>query len=271
MCNLKKPIDSFYKMSTSKDGHRPNCSNCSKQRRKEKALLYPIRNKCNQMGQGIATRTNPNDASPRNATYRKNCVISTIGNTGKEIADYLYDNFYDEIKLMLDNGENPSVDRIDPRGNYSPDNIRIITMQENSLAGLKNGVKVTSRSVLVINIDTGEEKVYKSVSEAARELKIKRDTIISNRDNGTVSQGGYRFIDLNPDKADSGIVLKNKTQRVGHRDKKPVKATIMETGQSLLFDSMTEASSKIGVAIGTIMRSMKNNNPCKKGVLFEEI
>lgn len=194
-CNLEKDISSFYRLSNSKDGHRPDCSDCCKKFKQDRKKLRPVRDRCDRLGSSMMQRIDPNDTSPSNKCYRDNNVVSKIGRTGKEVADYLYENFYKEIESTIKEGKQPSLDRIDSSGDYSPDNIRIIPLEDNVRDGIKNAVKVTSKSVTVINELTGDRVEYKSVSEASRALGIKRETIIRNRDNGTVSKAGYRFLD----------------------------------------------------------------------------
>ena len=155
----------------------------------------PVKNRCNRMAKGIIKRTVTEVDVASNKCYKDNNVTSKIGDTGVEIGQYLYDNHYDEIKSFIDKGITPSVDRIDSTGDYEEGNIRIVSFRENYLDGVKQAVKKTSKPLKAVDND-GNEKIYKSVSEASRDIGVKRDTIIRNRDNGTRSRAGYMFYSI---------------------------------------------------------------------------
>lgn len=198
-CGKEKNINEFYKMNTSKDGHRPDCKNCRRNWEKSFKKNNPVRHRCSAIGQGIISRTVTDVNESSNKCYKDNGVVSKIGNTGKEISDYLFANYYDEILRLIEKGDTPSLNRIDSSKNYEEGNIEIVTLRENYLDGVSNAVKKTSKAVKVIYKDDSE-KIFKSVSEASRALKIKRDTIIRNRDNKTKDRKGRLFIDMSIDK-----------------------------------------------------------------------
>lgn len=179
-------------MSDSWDGIRPSCKDCDKKAREKYVKENPVMDRCKKMGQGIIKRTVTQVNMPSNNTYKENNIKSKIGGNSPEIAEYLYDNFYDDILNIIELGEKPTVDRVDSTKDYEEGNIRIVSFRENSLGGLKNAVKKTSKETKVI-YPNGRVKTFKSVSEASRELGIKRDTIIRNRDNDTETRNGYRF------------------------------------------------------------------------------
>ena len=191
-CKEVKKKEQFFKMSDSWDGLRPSCKDCDRVWKVNYAKNNPVMDRCKRMGRGIIQRTVSDVDSPTNRTYKENNVKSKIGDTGVEIAEYLYSNFYDDILNLIKEGEKPSVDRIDSTKDYEEGNIRIISFRENSLDGIRNAVKKTSRETKVI-YPNGDIRMFKSVSEASRELGIKRDTIIRNRDNGTETRNGFRF------------------------------------------------------------------------------
>ena len=179
-------------MNTSSDGHRPDCAKCSALGRKRFAEDNPVRHRCNIMGSGVINRTINDIDKPSNKTYKDNNIVSEIGTTGKEVSDFLYSMFYDKILSLIEQGEIPSLDRIDSNKNYTEDNIRIISFRENSLDGLRNAVKATSKKMIWVT-PNHEIIEYSSVSEASRDIGIKRDTIISSRDRGVPTSNGYSF------------------------------------------------------------------------------
>ena len=191
-CKKEKEKELFYKMKDSWVGIRPSCKDCDKKAKEEYAEDNPVMDRCKKMGHQIIKRTVYDVDSPVNRTYKENNVKSKIGDTGVEIAEYLYSNFYDDILNLIKEGEKPSVDRIDSTKDYEEGNIRIISFRENSLDGIRNAVKKTSKETKVM-YPNGDIRMFKSVSEASRELGIKRDTIIRNRDNGTETRNGFRF------------------------------------------------------------------------------
>ena len=192
-CKEEKRLDEFYRLKTASDGRRPDCKDCSKKQRRDKEAEDPVLARCKRMGFGIIKRLTTDINRKSNKSYKENNVKSEIGSTGNEIAEFLYENYYKEIEELIDVGEIPTVDRVDSSGDYSEDNIRIISFKENSLDGVKNAVEKTSKETTVIYPD-GTIREFPSVSAVSRELGIKRDTVIRNRDNNTETRDGYRFI-----------------------------------------------------------------------------
>lgn len=194
-CHEIKSTDDFYHLSSSKDGRRPDCKECSKKAKKQHEEKNPVMYRCEQMGKNLIKRTVTDVDKPANKCYKENGIVSEIGSTAVEISHYLYDNFYGDIYRLIDEGKLPSLDRINPKENYKEGNIQIIDFRENYLAGIANAVKKTSKKIRVVSPDKSEE-VYESVSEVARVLGKKRDTIIRNRDNGTKTRDGYQFFSV---------------------------------------------------------------------------
>lgn len=190
-CGEVKELASFHKLTSSKDGRRPDCKVCCKKQRDERNNKDIVRYKTDILGSGIMKRIKYDIDKPKNNCYKEHNVKCTIGNTPKEISDYLYDNYYDEIKSLIDEGKTPSVDRIDSNKDYALDNIRIIELIENVKLGVKNAIKKTSKQIKSIKED--EVIIYDSISQASKELGIKRDTIYAHLDNGTFTRYGYKF------------------------------------------------------------------------------
>ncbi len=102
----------------------------------------------------------------------------------------LFFKLFDEWRLSNYNRmEVPSVDRLDDSKPYTMSNIQLMTFRENnkkSHEDRKNGKLVTSqqRAVLQFTKDGEFIKEYYSISQAARELKIKSRSKISDVCNG---------------------------------------------------------------------------------------
>lgn len=183
-CGAEKPLHDFYK---SGNGFRGKCKVCEKAERE--ARKNTVYQKADNMASSIRKRLgNP---TGNNACYKG--VKCLLGDTHAEVREYILKHFAGDIASLLDKGETPSIDRIDPNGHYKHGNVRVISFTENSLLGARKGTLVTSKPVKAIAPD-GTATVFTSVSEASRILNIKRDTIIKNRDNGTLTKRGYKFL-----------------------------------------------------------------------------
>jgi hypothetical protein len=190
-CGEVKDLASFHKLTSSKDGYRSDCKACCKKQREVFKIKNPVRDRTNKMATGILQRTIHDIDKDKNRCYKEHNVKSEIGTTYSEISNYLFDYFYNDIKILIDNGKIPSVDRIDSTGNYSPDNIRIIELMDNVMIGVENAIKKTSKQIK--SIKDYDVTVYDSISQASKELKIKRDTIYAHLDKGTLTRYGYKF------------------------------------------------------------------------------
>lgn len=65
-------------------------------------------------------------------------------------------------------GKVPSIDRIDPSGNYSIDNIRILDMRENRKLGIEQSKKRTSKLIIGISVDDPTKTIEISSATAAK-------------------------------------------------------------------------------------------------------
>lgn len=88
-----------------------------------------------------------------------------------EMAEFLYSNFYNEIKSILDNGEAPSVDRIDSSLGYIPSNIRILSKRENEELGLNN-----RRRKIKMTCQDGKVVIFKSTVECVEYFGYKANS-----------------------------------------------------------------------------------------------
>ena len=146
------------------------------------------------LGHGVVARTKYGHGGSQR--YVDRGVKSTIGNTPKEVADYLYTHFYDDVVSLIEDGKRPSVDRIDNNGHYTPDNIRIIDKDENSRLGSKVGgqkAKQMLQKPVVATAPDGTETVYPSAREAGEALFMSRAAVAHASRRGSTSQAGSTF------------------------------------------------------------------------------
>lgn len=72
--------------------------------------------------------------------------------------------------------------------NFNLSNLEWVTYTQNNVHAFTSGLRSDNEPILVVNIDTEEKKVFYSLQEAARELKIHAWTIAKSRD--TYSSSG---------------------------------------------------------------------------------
>lgn len=186
VCGIKKPITEFYTNGTNK--RRPECKKCTLKRKNERNKS--VKNIIKIRARSILKRLNNTDKT-RNKVYKN--LECSIGDDVEEIYHYLLNNFKQDFEELINQGKTPSVDRINSNIGYHKGNIQIISFKENTEKGRKKAVQSTSKPIKVIYSDDTEE-IFRSVSACARKLNIKRGTIIRNRDNGTTSRKGRKFI-----------------------------------------------------------------------------
>ena len=95
---------------------------------------------------------------------------------------YFWCDSQSELILKLKaNNERPSLDRIKDDGHYTIDNIRILSLGDNSRLGSIKGraksIEASSRPVIVVNQRTHECIWYSSAAEASRGTGISKATI----------------------------------------------------------------------------------------------
>lgn len=186
-CGEVKDLSAFYRLNTSKDNHRPDCKDCHNKMKKRNKGTLEYESK--RMAGNILRRLSEKDR-PRNSCYKN--IECELGDTIGELSANLIKYFEKDIQKMLNQGLKPSVDRIDSKKNYSINNIQITTVEENVSRGLENAIKQNSKPIQVLFKD-GQTVVYKSISEAARNLNIKRDTIYRHLDKNTKTRTGLQF------------------------------------------------------------------------------
>lgn len=119
----------------------------------------------------IRRRTDPDRCPEKSAIYTERGIKCLLGTTTKEVSSILSSMFYEEVSKMIEAGEKPSIDRVDPCGHYEVGNIRIITYKEN-VAG-RNPSRYTIRATKI----NGDVSVFESISEAANVTGSSRTTI----------------------------------------------------------------------------------------------
>lgn len=95
------------------------------------------------------------------------------------------------ILELYNSGNTPSIDRIDPEGHYSLDNIRILDFRENTLAGLRNYCKQASKPIRAIG-PTGQVITFASITAVAErgfERSVVRQVLAGKRR----THGGFRW------------------------------------------------------------------------------
>lgn len=132
-CNIRKPLSEFYKLSCSKDGHRPNCIKCST----KVSLLYRKNNreKILESIQSLKLRkpwyrffTHAQQRCRRNSWYIQKGIKNLL--TREQVKELW---IRDKANLL----KRPSIDRIDSNGHYSFENCRFIELYLNSTGKLK--------------------------------------------------------------------------------------------------------------------------------------
>ena len=184
-CSVTKDLSAFSKHNI---GTRPECKTCEKARRDKRRAEDLFLATVNSMADGILKRTIHAIDSPKNRIYKERGIKSEIGSSRAVVRANLIKHFADDITRILRNGEKPSVDRIDNYGNYSVENIQIVTLSENL-----SRVDMTHKSVKVFAEIAGDVCEFKSISDAAKSIGVKRDTIYRHLNKGTRTKKGYAF------------------------------------------------------------------------------
>lgn len=108
---------------------------------------------------------------PRNKCYKDHDIKCRVGENPAEVYEYIINNFYNDIKQIIDDGEVPSIDRIDSTKDYEEGNIRIITFEENSRLGREQSFKVWQRPIK-ITLSDGSSNEYEGIKAAGEKSEI---------------------------------------------------------------------------------------------------
>lgn len=157
LCNTEKEDNEFEKQ-------RRQCKECRYKAHYDKWAEYkesdPAFYYSHKMSQWAKSRvTSPSKQS-------KPCYTNLQTPFGFEssddMANYIYNNFKDDIILIISHGERPSIDRIDNSIGYCIGNLRVITFKENT----DLGVETRRKRVLMIT-PKGEEIKFESTVKCA--------------------------------------------------------------------------------------------------------
>jgi hypothetical protein len=173
-CGSEKEMNNFPTYTSGK--YRPICNECLYKMQQNAWDKRPVEKKLWQLANGILARTDVNSTVRKNSYYRENGITCEIGNKSKDVYKYLYEHHYDDVALLLENNQKPSIDRIDSSKGYEPGNIRVITLEENIKMALINAHEKLSKRVLV-SYFAGESYEFSSVREAARSIGVGRNTL----------------------------------------------------------------------------------------------
>jgi len=166
-CDTKKLVSEFYTSKTQSGGYSSMCKSCDKERKQNK---YRTKD-------GIIASIYRGQKNRRRVQYTQEELRYWMLNQN------LFHKLHNEWKLSgYDKNLTPSVDRINPLGVYSFDNIQLMTWIENKNKGYsdrKEGIDTrTGMSVSCYDIHTGVKiATYPSIMIASRELDIKRCNI----------------------------------------------------------------------------------------------
>jgi hypothetical protein len=176
VCGEEKSLTEFYTNGKTKGGefkYRPDCKECSKESKRVPEHLKknkpiadindPVFIKCRRMAADAHARVFAPSRQHKKA-YRN--LTDPFGFTStRQMYEFLYIEFYDEVKTLIDAGLSPSVDRIDSSKGYTKENIRILEFTENTLLGVER----RKRPIKVAYPD-GNSKVFESAEACAREF-----------------------------------------------------------------------------------------------------
>lgn len=173
-----------------KDGRRPDCASCNYEQRKKNRQLHAVDAKIYDMASGILRRTSGKGRNCR--SYEIKGIECLIGNTRDEVITYINKHFRGEIEKFHNEGKIASIDRIDSNRHYEHRNLRIIEFVENARLGAKQA-KIANSHPLRVIFPNGDIEDFPSISDAAKTLKCKRDTIYGSLKQPGINRRGLRF------------------------------------------------------------------------------
>jgi hypothetical protein len=100
-----------------------------------------------------------------------------------------WDSQYDAMKALYDRDQKPSVDRINPDGPYSLDNIQVRERWDN----VRESRRRPKRPVIGVNVRTKKQKRFASVTEAANFVDGHKSNIVAACGKENKTAHGWRW------------------------------------------------------------------------------
>lgn len=186
------------------ENNRNTCNKCRHKNKHNKETLLKSENVAlyysNKMSEWARSRVISPSKQSRSKTYSNLEEPFGFKNT-KEMSEFIYNKFKTDIENIIKSNKTPSIDRIDTSKGYTKENIRVISLRNNTLLG----VETRKRKVLMID-EFNNEKIFNTVTECAEYFGYDRthSSKVSHwvrYTNGGISKyrvpKGYRFYYLN--------------------------------------------------------------------------
>lgn len=196
-CGEEKALNEYHKDSRNKSGLVGICRKCSNEagRIKDKEWRKnqtPLERQIRNMSCGILNRAKGRTSKRQ---YYDRGIRCKIGETQAEVRAYLREHFSTEIQSILDNGDRPSIDRIDSKKSYEHGNLQIATFMDNSIRGGETSQKLFSQAMIIEDLETGDITRMPSIKATERAIRCCRKTIKNhiNHNKPELIQGRYKL------------------------------------------------------------------------------
>lgn len=157
---------------------------------------------------------------------------------------YTFKDYPDNVEELVTNhiDGNPE--------NNNLDNLELISFSENNLHAYKNGLRSQNKPVLRRNVRTGEVVEYFSLSECARQMGYKKDTLLYDRlkkEFSKVWQDGFQF--KYKEDPREWIIPEDAEQTIKDAQPKIVPILVRNcfTKEIVKYDSVYQASKTLGM------------------------
>lgn len=202
-CGETKEASKFLIHSTveSKNGqktyYRSECLECYQKRRGFKYFRMnkdsePRKDPVYKIVKSMANNARQRTHNPNNLYYYiyGDLKLKFEFEDSAELKWWLYENFHDDIQKILDNGETPSIDRVDPNYGYYKGNIRIIPLSTNSSLSRGNKKKV------LLSTPSNTQILFESITDCGRYFNKSTNQIIRcivKGERNSATPKGYTF------------------------------------------------------------------------------